>query len=176
MNTPTCKDKLSDINFKYSNWKTDQQNVRCSSHSKQICKCYCIDCNTFICAFCFQKSHQHHKYEELWEACSDKFLDIKSRRKELCNDLLMIEDQLDTLARAKNTIKTNHDVRRRQILQQDQQLKYSLKTHAEDLIVDLDNKYLEQEMLSVKRRRKSRIQRTQVRKHKSYHSEYFTIS
>jgi hypothetical protein len=57
----------------------------------------------------------------------------------------MIEDQLDTLAKAKNTIKTNHDVRRRQILQQDQQLKHSLKTHAEDLIVDLDNKYLEQD-------------------------------
>lgn len=145
METPTCKDKLYDINIEYSNWKTDLQTVRCSWHAKQICKYYCIDCNKLICVTCFKISHRRHKYDELWTACRDKLLYITSRRTELCNDLLMIEDQLDTLAKATDTIITNHDVRRRQILQQDQQLKHSVKTHADHLILHLDNTYLEQE-------------------------------
>jgi hypothetical protein len=129
MDTPTCKDKLSDINFKYSNWKTDQQNVRLF---------------IFVMLMWF----------------------LKAKRTNECVAIYTITLQI--------------------CLEWDEHLTFcwSVRPTTETFFKNSRggfNCWSWQQiswarMLSVKRRRKSRIQRTQVRKHKSYHSEYFTIS
>lgn len=160
MNSTADHHKMSRPKSKDHDKKLDFSDVVCKDHKAQKCASFCKECRRAVCSVCVSKSHKNHTTVQISDGYEILLKDLSQKKKDLLQDIKILEEREKKVDDKVESQQTQFEKAKENITNQKAVLIKAINKHADNLLLDLDDKQKE----ATKLLKESQYQLTKARR------------